>query len=269
MDVLVRGDCVLDAGRLEIYRAGAMKFHVAITYYNRPEMIAALVSDIEREAVGYDVAVHIYDDASPVSVPGSVLERAVQIIRFNHHGGKRMYYRSIQTALQQAQERQGEWDYLVFMQDDNRLAHGFFSRAAGIWNATLEMDAACRAINLWLDEQRKEETVWTNFERVLCETNAGPIWRTQWTEPTFITDRRFFSALGPMPNISPARWNSDPTLSSGVGTYISTRLNREGYTIYQVAESLLYHGDHPSLMNPMARKDRKLTSAWWPGKNAA
>jgi hypothetical protein len=99
--------------------ANGMTFHVAITYYNRPGMLHDLLCDIERERGDHEVRVHVYDDHSTSHINTDDLAHINKLVRFNTHGGKQKYYRSIQTALQDAHAN--PCDYIIFMQDDNRL----------------------------------------------------------------------------------------------------------------------------------------------------
>lgn len=59
--------------------------------------------------------------------------------------------------------------------------------------------------------------------------------------------------------IDPKRFKNK-SISSGVGEQLTARINKLGIPIYRPVKSLAYHGTHPSVMNPEARKSTKIVS---------
>lgn len=59
--------------------------------------------------------------------------------------------------------------------------------------------------------------------------------------------------------IDPKRFKNK-TISSGVGEQLTARINKLGIPIYRPVKSLAYHGTHPPVMNPEARKSTKIIS---------
>ena len=57
--------------------------------------------------------------------------------------------------------------------------------------------------------------------------------------------------------VHPNRWRRNPGLSSGVGKQLTRRLFGRA-NVYQCFPPLVFHGGHPSVMNPSARAARSL-----------
>ena len=232
------------------------KWVVVITTYQRPLLLLELLHDFEREDVN-DLDVRVYDDASSLdySAPAEVIRRNGWVYRraaVNH--GKQKYWRWI-TSIYQDLKALDEETLVVFLQDDVRLCKNFFGRADAIWQA---IDHSKKAtLNLLIDSQRENSTCWTRFR----PRRTGTCWNTQWVDQIFVADRNFFTALDyAVPEVPADRWNQGETLSSGVGQGLSVKLNKKGWKMFRVDQSLVAHVDGPSVMNQKLRSKEYMTT---------
>lgn len=233
---------------------GAGRFHVAVTTYNRPEMLRRLLKQLRREAGRHDVTVHVYDDAGTRSLRSDDPAMAgVRLYRYTENNGKAGYWRVVSQAL--ADAAKGNGDYFLLLQDDVELVPGFFDEVRRQWE--MNPDRRKAALFMLRDRQRDGKACWTNFKPRVRRYGSLRATQTQWTDCLFFTDRRFFRVIPGIDPVVPAPLRGQ---SSGVGRQISLRLHRGGYTIYQASRSLVLHGDHESVMHPRIRRMQPLTT---------
>ena len=235
-----------------------MVVQVHITTYNRPEMLARLLGQLSEQSQDRDgrLDIHIWDDASTYDVQSRIFE----VLRDHHlniclyllqeNRGKERYWKTMHSIFQKA--RQKKWDYFLMLQDDLELCSGFFDRISDTWNT---IGRRYSVINLFTDETRVGRSIWGCPTPKLIEDTE--LWQCNWTDPMFFCDRWALDAIGfymkPIENHSPA-------MGSKVGMQLSKRFNAAGVSIYQGIETLVHHGDHPSMMNPELRKQKPLTA---------
>lgn len=226
---------------------------IAITTYNRPEMLKALVRRLLYETNDYAFRIHVYDDGSDdlKYVPGAVL------YPFSH-GGKKGFNRILNAILNDARNDR-TWDYMIILPDDVEPVDNFVTRAVRLWNSI--GDRRKMALGLLTDDQRRGVANWTGFTPEIKTTNTGEkIYHSQWTEHALICQRPFVQTVPAMMPKDELVWIKNPNRGSGVGAHISMAIHRAGYHIYQAYETLLHHGDHPSLMHPGHRRNEMLTT---------
>jgi glycosyltransferase involved in cell wall biosynthesis len=234
------------------------KWIVVIMTYERPWRLLDLLRDLEEEKLnGVDVEVRVYDDASSsdYAAPKSVIDRNNWHYRCaKKNFGKQRFWQWVSNAYAELKTIAPD-TLLVFLQDDVRLCKQFFDRAESEWSAI--KDPRKISLNILIDSQREGRPCWTG----IMPKRAGRLWRTQWVDQIFVTDRRFLEAINfKVPPISVERWRLNSNLSSGVGQTLSLTLHKLGWHMYCVNESLIIHVESPSVMNGDVRKRENMTS---------
>lgn len=224
-----------------------MRLLICILTYNRPEMLRSLLADIDVEAKlvtnsALEFVVRVYDDHSD-EVPTMEGYYHAALIRRPIHGGKRLFWEMMNAVLRDAR-RSKNWDRLLVLPDDVRLAPGFFARLEAAWAAV-----PCQAkllINPLMDA-RGPVAHWNAIKPVFVDRGPG-LYRVGWNDGCWYAERRLVRRFYRFRPPSPKRWRR-PYVSTGVGDQLSRWAVANGFTLWQVADSLLYHGNHPSQMH--------------------
>lgn len=231
--------------------------HVAIKSFNRPRMLAHLLSDLALEAgAGHKLCVTVWDDASTVSMLDAKSLCAAQPgwtwhdLPKNH--GKHDAWK-LHNGIYASLPKQGNF---FFFDDDMRLCERFFARALERWG-TIPNKPTRATLHFLVDDSRAETGCWT---AVKPKPVNKLVRRTQWVDGSFMCDGRMLDAIGrSLKPITAARWRRDPSRSTGVGEQLSRRLHEGGFHLYQTAQSLLVHvGVTDSRYNPAERRARPL-----------
>lgn len=240
---------------------------VVVTTYDRPDGLARLLEDLDRECDG-TVEVRVYDDGTPRGHEGvgpRLAQRGGHYVRAGHNHGKTRWWQWWNTIL--ADLRRCAARSFLVLQDDMRLCPDFLERSLALWDGI--RDERKGSLFLHLDESAVSSgrSGWTTSQDV----QAGRVVRCGWVDMNaFICDRRLFEALDwhlrPVPG---RRWSENPLLGSGVGAQISVRAHQRGLGLYRVRESLTVHDSSPSRMNPRARDDEPLTTVRFVDGDAA
>merc|ERR1712098_305061 len=85
------------------------------------------------------------------------------------------------------------------------------------------------------------------------------VYKSQWLDMAILFDREMLRFR--VKEVPISRWKKNKLVSSGVGAQLSKRLHNAGYSMYQVENSLIHHGDHESRMNYEERKLNPLVSS--------
>jgi FkbM family methyltransferase len=231
-------------------RAARPRICVAITTYDRPELLDRLLDDLEREAPPEGLDVRVFDDASPGGYD-RIVERLrargwSYTIAAKRHGkhGWWQWWNAILADL-----RKSPAQTYVVLQDDMRLCHGFFTRALSLWGSIADQRKA--SLFLHVDEGI-DKPRWT----LVRQRRVGDVSECGWVDLTaFVCERTMFDALSwRIEPVSATRWRSDPLLGSGVGAQLSVRLQRRRLAMYRTNDSLTLHSEVESRMNPDARR---------------
>jgi len=166
--------------------------------------------------------------------------------------GKRSYWKTYQALLLGARILSPA--HALFLQDDVEFPTTLLRDCYAAFDA-LAHDPRRRVLHLFTSGDDEPEGRWIKFRR--GEVGGG-VRLTQWFDLSgFFADRACLELLGyrvfPVPA---SRWEKQP-YSSGVGEQLTRRLFRRG-NVYQAVPSLIFHGAHPSEMNPEARAVRGL-----------
>lgn len=228
-----------------------LRTQVAVVTYRRPELLGRLLEQLEDYP---NVTVDVFDDDPETTARYAPLSH--HIAEYNH--GKERFWQWITRVF--AVLREHDAGRFVFLPDDVSLCDNFIEHCEKRW-ATLPKDAV--SLNLLVDD-RATKANWTGQLPVRFNAIAEETW---WTDGCFYADRRFFEALDwEIYPIDPARWqrncNGVPP-GSGVWAQVSQRLHGRGCRMFRSYQSLVYHHDCESLMNPVARRRDPLTTRRW------
>jgi GT2 family glycosyltransferase len=224
-------------------------FCVIISSYKRESMLKLLLDNIFLQKKKYKFLVIVFDDGS---IPMYDLSKYdIKYIRFYKNNGKRGFWNLVNTAFSYCKNISSK--KFIFIGDDMRLCKNFFERADRLYESIKDQKKIC--LGLFIPDKYKRLSNWTNFIPIELKN----IYHTQWNDVNFIAEYKFFKNLNfcidPIPS---KRFINNPNLSSGVGQQISVRLNNLGFNMYHAKKSLISHGDHESMMNPLERKQHKI-----------
>jgi len=226
---------------------------VVITTYARPDSLALLLDDLEREAPAGGLDVLIYDDATPnpdVALEHRIHERGWTLRRAATNHGKFGWWRWWNTILADLRGHPASLYYVL--QDDMRLCRHFFERAAELWSSIEDPRKASLYLHLSAGRAELGSRCWTPVRA----TRVGRVVHSGWVDcAAFVSDRRLLAALDwQLHPIADRRWQGENLMSSGVGQQISVRAQKLGLGLYRVSESLTAHDGSPSLMSAEARR---------------
>jgi hypothetical protein len=247
----------LESAKLGPLRPGLC---VMISTHKRPEACAALLQQLHAALpvqLRNDAQVIVLEDASSsdytalVELGQRLFGQRFLFLRSRRWLGKQGYYLTYQAAFELA--RRVQPTHTLFIQDDLSLAPDFFARAFALWGSIGDRKKAVLSLISFEDDEVRGR--WTRFKR--RKLLGGKVWKTQWFDlPAYLVDEYFFETLGYHVYPSdPMRFTRGLGISSGVGEQLTRRLWRRG-NIYQVAQTLVFHGEHASVMNTNARGDR-------------
>lgn len=227
--------------------------HVVVTAYDRPDGLARVIDDLEREGLT-GPRVHVYDDASPHI--DQALDRRIrglgcELHRAERNHGKRLWWQWWNTILADLKPTLPEDGLLLALQDDVRLCRNFTAQALDLFAGIDDPKRATLHLQVTAERAGIGTRCWTPVRA----TAHGDVLRTGWVDMgAFLAHRRLFDALqwrlDPIPG---SRWLRDDVLGSGVGEQISRRTYAAGLGMYQVRRSLVVHDHTTSQMNPSAR----------------
>lgn len=247
----------LDAARLGPLRPGLC---VVISTHKRPEACAELMQQLHGalpDQLRNDTQVIVLEDTSSsdytrvCELGQRLFAQRFLFLRSRRWLGKQAYYLTYQAAFELA--RRAQPTHTLFIQDDLTLAPDFFARAFALWGSIRDRKKAVLSLISFEDDEVRGR--WTRYKRK--KLLGGKVWKTQWFDlPAYLVDQFFFETLRYRVYPSdPLRFARGLGISSGVGEQLTRRLWRRG-NIYQVTQTLVFHGEHASVMNTNARGDR-------------
>jgi hypothetical protein len=154
---------------------------VVITTYARPESLALLLDDIQRDWPREGLDIRIYDDGTPNLDPA--LERRIRTSGWSYrraavNHGKRDWWRWWNTILADLRGIQAPRYYVLA--DDMRLCDRFFERSADLWSAIDDPQKASLYLHLTAERAELGGTCWTRVPatvRPSCATGgSSPTW---------------------------------------------------------------------------------------------
>ena len=203
-----------------------MNIAFLIPTYNRPRSLLEIVQKIHKLG-----DVYILDDCSDKDLT-FLAKYNVKYFSNEVHKGKERFFETVTDLFYLMANT--EYDYYFFMPDDLIPVDDFHIKAIYTWNKIDDTRKIC--LNIYLDQSRYKKACWTDF----IPRDKGAAWLTNWVDMCFMCEAKFFKMIGykiPKPSIN---WKVTPSMSSGVGRYISKYLvYRKMLRIYQVKSSLL------------------------------
>ena len=142
------------------------------------------------------------------------------------HFGKNGYWKIVNMLFRHRTKSK----YYFMIPDDFAICELQIVKAIEIWESIEDKKKIC--LNLYTD--RVGKPCWTR----VMPTDKGNVWQTGWVDMCFLCEERFFNELGVIPMLHSPR-KQVKRGSSGVGAYISRKLNKQGLHFYQVKESLV------------------------------
>ena len=232
-----------------------------ITTHNRPEECGASIAALHEalRAAGLEERAFVLVLLDPSAADyGSVLDQLARhfagrfaLYEASRPLGKTGFWFTYQTAFDVVCRLAPH--HVLFLQDDVTFETSLVREALAHWRAIEDPDKAVLYLCSLPDDEPNGR--WIRFAR--RDVPGTGVRLTQWLDlQAFLAGRRFFECLRHEVFAVPAsRWRNRPLRSSGVGEQFTSRLSGRA-NIYQVARTLVRHGELPSLMNPEARAQR-------------
>ena len=239
-----------------------MKISILITTYERPKKCLTLLNDIVKNKGKNAIFVTIYNDFSKKDysevkkfLNENFKNNYIYIKKETNHA-KKNYWKLIDEAYKLLSNQ--NFDYLIQLPDDVRLKTDFFNNAITQYNIIEDNKKIC--LNILNDENRFGKSSWTNTILKKVKFKSLNFFLSGWVDLCFIAEYKYLEMLNFTIYAIPSNKNRNKISSSGVGKQISKRLFNLNFSIYQVEFSLVKHGEHDSVMNPVLRKLNPLVS---------
>lgn len=265
--------------------------YVVIYAYDRPRQLLHLLQDLEREAnsANITIGVSVVDDGSLGCVFPPANENIFDLFGTGSptatlHSPEaaescsaRSRFRLVEQFLQAHQwrllvapyrhARRRYWhlirmthaslhpvsaDHYLFLPDDDRLSHGFFSNVFAHWQAI--KDPRKLSLMLHVEESRENVPVWTNLRP---RPVADGVSRIGWVESgNFLCTEDLLRFMNySFPRVPIDRWIRNPPISSGVGATLSELIHGANKRMYRTDKSYVAHvGVTLSKMNAQFRE---------------
>lgn len=232
-----------------------MKVAFLITTYSRPTLCKSLVDAVKSMG-----DVYIVDDGSS---DGYNWAKNHNYKRVKKNNGKQGYNKTVTLLWEMVKPHKDNYDYFVMIPDDFIPEPNFLKKAINTWSAISDKKKIC--LNLYTDRGRYGKPCWTAFNPVVFSEAI----KTQWVDMCFLAEKTFFDALNwNVPEIE-LQWNKRPELSSGVGAWISRKLHKAGFSLWQTHTSLFTAVETNSVMNGKRKASDELINTIIPGRITA
>lgn len=218
-------------------------FAISITTCNRPEQMAMLLEQIEQYRNNYDITVNVYEDSAERKYEFSTYEY-VSWHKTSRRFGKQLYWQLYDKILKDLKRVDAR--LYVFMPDDFILKRNFFDNVKDVWNSIPEKIAILPYMPI-----SRHRSCWNNFYPVRkVKFGKHELMDVGYIDMNFVCDKMLLRQLEyRIDPISKTRWETDPTLSSGVGRQITYRVYGE---MYLHIKGLQKQVKHRSVMNENA-----------------
>lgn len=216
-----------------------MQIHITIFSYERENMLKALVEEIKAFS-SVNISYKIIDDGSSFVLPNNFYQF--------EHGGKQKFWRMWDYALRSLKNDRS--DIFLFLPSDVSnvdfkqiiARHRQFSRNAYAYNVINDGRVNC----------------WNTVKPTMIDQHTTSI---GFTDCGFFCNRLALKKIGYYVNeVNPQRFEHNSAISSGVGQQITFRMRKAHVAMYMPVKSLVYHGNHPSVMHPNERLKTPLIS---------
>jgi hypothetical protein len=189
-----------------------------ITTYNRPESCQKLVDSLQ--GIGEIVVINDGCDY--------VINGCTQIFSTPHLGKGGYFF-----LVNKLWGARGNHKYYMMLPDDFLISREQIEEAIRTWEGIHDPLKAC--LNLFAD--RIGVACWTR----VMPSDKGSVWQTGWVDMCFLCENSFFAVVPRVELFFRNRGNR----GSGVGAFVSIKLVKRGFHLYQVKESLVSpQGEH-------------------------
>ena len=198
-----------------------MKVCFLITTYNREKSCQRLV-----DALNGHGDIYVINDGSDYEIMNCIFYSQTMNL------GKPGYWRTVNNLwkIPRIQIPKRFYKYYIMVPDDFYPVKNFVEKTIEIWNSINDPQKIC--LNLFIDNIPRMNC-WTCFEAIEYDNYR----KTQWVDMCFMAEKKFFDVIGVIPE-QKFDWNNHPEKSSGVGAFISKKLHKAGYGLYQVKKSI-------------------------------
>lgn len=234
-----------------LHQPKTLKVHVAITTYNRPETVLALLKDLVLESAlsGVDLVASVYDDCSPADytrVQKYCKDADIAYNRQIENYGLEGHCELVSKVYEDM--RGSDADFFLVLPDDCRLLPRFFDNCLNAWVEIADKDKVSMAVAVL--KGREESTDWSGLptRRVNGGVQVGWVDGFNWFNRAYLETLNY--------EIDPVRTKS--MVSSGLGRGLTQALVGAGKTMYRVPRSVVVSLDLPSQMHPEVRKEAPL-----------
>lgn len=214
-----------------------MKIKVIIFSYERLDMLKSLVEEVKQVP---GVSHSIIDDGSSFILPDNFHQF--------EHGGKPMFWRMWDYALRSLKADNS--DLFLFIPSD--VSNVNFTEIIKRHNQFSRSPYAYNVIN------DGRENCWNLVKPVRIDQHTI---RVGFTDCGFFCNKAMLGRIGYYVNeVNPRRFEHNSAISSGVGQQLTQRMRKANVYLYSPVKSLVYHGNHPSLMHESERIKNPLIS---------
>lgn len=241
---------------------------VAITSYNRPQMLSNLIGNLLVESLRsvIKVQIRVYDDCSnneAINGMGRLLnDSGHHFISMDQNLGKKGFWKLNEYIYKDVTRL----DYDVFIQlpDDVTLVSGFFSKALHILG--LLKDKGKHIINILTLMEHIE--FYGKYNQPVLDYKGVRYIDYNSVDCCFICNKEVIDYMSTVSLEVPTNtWDKDPHRGSGVNNKFTGRAVKGRFRIAHLYYSLVRHIGQDSNMNPLARKENPCYSHLSPGDN--
>ena len=224
--------------------------NILLTTHNRPKMFARVCKMLNRQTYPIQNVI-VLNDGSDMPYPRLPNHDIFEENKLMHRG-KEGWWELVNFGLTRLKGIPAK--YFIFLVDDFEFDEYFVGELIEKYESIPDNKKQALSYS-W-------NPAWANrlnWAKRLPQRRRG-FWLTQWLDMAFICEQdKFLKIIPAISPIDPHRWDNNPGLSSGVGMQITARLRGHG-NLYHVAESMVKHGTHDSVMHPQERKINPLTA---------
>lgn len=231
--------------------------HVLIPTYNRPQALANLVRDLRSNDERFRLVIANDGSTKDYSEVDNLLTEEDKHIRLKENHGKQWFYKVINALF--AELRGKEYEYVFKLDDDLRLVDDFFEKAISRWKQIPSEKKLAMGL---ITDSRTGQGSWNGVPSSI----ENGLWKQGWIDMIWMAEYGFLEHFGcqlPSDYFERKRrngfWKEYPKRSSQVGKWLTLNLWQDG-RFWNVAETLVYHGNHKSKLNPLERKRNPLTT---------
>lgn len=228
---------------------------IIIYTYDRYQILVNLLNSIQKNLPDdLKVKVYIFDDCSPQKqiYHSEDYDYEIQYHRFPKNNGRFKFYELFRFIFKFMKKR--KFKYFFFLNDDEEFVDDGINKAISLWHSI--KDPKKIAMNIRYD--RKPFSKWV--PKTPVDYNQD-LWKAYWIDTSFMCQYNFIKMFNfDIDKKDFFRIVKTQKYSSGVGRYLSVKVDENKLNLYLVKSSIMKHLSIESKMNPEERKVHKLQS---------